>query len=56
MAIKHLTYAAIPLIAATMTAQAATVDQLNRQVQKLNQRMAAQDQSFRVNGFASLGK
>ncbi|MFT6154942.1 MAG: hypothetical protein ACJA1X_002305, partial [Bermanella sp.] len=55
MAIKHLTYAAIPLIAATMTAQAATVDQLNRQVQKLNQRMAAQDQSFRVNGFASLG-
>jgi len=55
MAIKHLTYAAIPLIAASMSAQAATVDQLNRQVQKLNQRIAAQDQRFRVNGFATFG-
>lgn len=55
MAIKHLTYAAIPLIAASLNTQAATVDQLNRQVQKLNQRLAAQDQRFRVNGFASFG-
>lgn len=55
MAIKHFTYAAIPLIAASMSSQAATVDQLNRQVQKLNQRIAAQDQRFRVNGFASFG-
>lgn len=55
MAIKHLTYAAIPLIAASMSSQAATVDQLNRQVQKLNQRIAAQDQRFRVNGFATFG-
>lgn len=53
MAIKHLTYAAIPLIAASLSTQAATVDQLNRQVQKLNQRIAAQDQRFRVNGFAT---
>lgn len=53
MAIKHLTYAAIPLIAASLNTQAATVDQLNRQVQKLNQRLAAQDQRFRVNGFAT---
>ncbi len=55
MGIKHLTYAAIPLIAASMTSQAATVDQLNKQVQKMNQRIAAQDQRFRVNGFASFG-
>jgi hypothetical protein len=55
MAIKHLTYAAIPLIAASMSVQAATVDQLNRQVQKLNQRIAEQDQRFRVNGFATFG-
>lgn len=55
MAIKHITYAAIPLIAASLNTQAATVDQLNRQVQKLNQRLAAQDQRFRVNGFASFG-
>jgi hypothetical protein len=59
MAFKHLTYAAIPLIAASMsvslTAHGATVDQLNRQVQKLNQRIAAQDQRFRVNGFATFG-
>jgi hypothetical protein len=55
MAIKHFTYAAIPLIAASMSSQAATVDQLNRQVQKLSQRIAAQDQRFRVNGFASFG-
>ncbi|MFT7111017.1 MAG: hypothetical protein ACI843_002694 [Psychrobacter glaciei] len=55
MAIKHLTYAAIPLIAASMSVQAATVDQLNRQVQKLNQRIAEQDQRLRVNGFATFG-
>ena len=55
MAIKNFTYAAIPLIAASMSSQAATVDQLNRQVQKLNQRIAAQDQRFRVNGFATFG-
>ena len=55
MAIKHLTYACIPLIAVSMSSQAATVDQLNRQVQKLSQRIAAQDQRFRVNGFASFG-
>ena len=55
MAIKHLTYACIPLIAASMSSQAATVDQLNRQVQKLSQRIAAQDQRFRVNGFATFG-
>jgi hypothetical protein len=59
MAFKHLTYAAIPLIAASMsvslTTHAATIDQLNRQIQKLSQRMAAQDQRFRINGFASFG-
>ncbi|EAT11706.1 porin [Bermanella marisrubri] len=59
MAMKKLTYAGVPLLAATMTAsftaQAVTVDQLNRQVQKLNQRIAAQDQRFRVNGFATFG-
>lgn len=57
MAMKKLTLAGVPLLAATMTAsftaQALTVDQLNRQVQKLNQRIAAQDQRFRVNGFAT---
>jgi len=55
MAMKYLTYAAIPLMAASLSTQAATVDQLNRQVQKLNQRLAAQDQRFRVNGFATFG-
>jgi hypothetical protein len=55
MAFKHLTYAAIPLIAASISVQAATIDQLTRQVQKLNQRMSAQDQSFKVNGFATFG-
>ena len=40
---------------ASMTTQAVTVDQLNRQVQKMNQRISAQDQRFRLNGFASFG-
>ncbi|WP_396587551.1 porin [Bermanella sp. R86510] len=59
MANKYLTYASVPLlaasIAATMPVQAVTVEQLNRQVQKMNQRLSAQDQRFRVNGFASFG-
>jgi hypothetical protein len=55
MAMKYLTYAAIPLMAASLSTQAATVDQLSKQVQKLNQRIAAADQRFRVNGFASFG-
>ena len=55
MAMKYLTYAAIPLMAASLSTQAVTVDQLSSQVQKLNQRIAAADQRFRVNGFASFG-
>ncbi len=52
---KYLTLASIPLLAASLNAQAVTVDQLNRQVQKLNQRISEQGQRFRVNGFASFG-
>ncbi len=52
---KYLTLASIPLLAASLSAQAITVDQLNRQVQKLNQRISEQGQRFRVNGFASFG-
>lgn len=55
MAMKYLTYAAIPLMAASLSTQAVTVDQLGKQVQKLNERIAAADQRFRVNGFASFG-
>lgn len=59
MANKYFTYAAVPVlaasIAATMPVQAVTVEQLNRQVQKMNQRLSAQDQRFRVNGFATFG-
>jgi len=55
MAMKYITYAAIPLMAASLSTHAVTVDQLNKQVQKLNQRIAAADQRFRVNGFASFG-
>ncbi len=50
---KALTLACIPLLAASLSAQAITVEQLNRQVQKLNKRIATQDQRFRVNGYAS---
>jgi len=59
MANKYFTYATVPVlaasIAATMPVQAVTVEQLNRQVQKMNQRLSAQDQRFRVNGFATFG-
>ena len=55
MVLKRLGYAAIPVFLVSMNTQAVTVDQVNRQVQKLNQRMAAQDQRFRVNGFATFG-
>lgn len=53
MVLKRLGYAAIPVLLVSMNTQAVTVDQVNRQVQKLNQRMAAQDQRFKVNGYAS---
>lgn len=55
MAMKYITYAAIPLMAASLSTQAATVDQLSKQVQKLNQRIAASDQRFKINGFATFG-
>jgi len=55
MAIKPLACAAIPLLMASMSSQAITLEQLNNQVQQMNKRMAEQDQKFRINGFASFG-
>lgn len=55
MVLKRLGYAAIPVLLISMNTQAVTVDQVNRQVQKLNQRLSAQDQRFKVNGFATFG-
>ncbi len=52
---KYLTLASVPLLAASLCTQAATTEQLNRQVQKLNQRISEQDNRFRVNGFATFG-
>lgn len=55
MAMKKLIAAAVPLALLPITAQGATVEQLERQVQSLNQRLSAQEQRFRVNGFATFG-
>lgn len=56
MAMKKLIAAASSLaLLPTMATQAATVEQLQRQVQSLNQRLSAQEQRFRVNGFATFG-
>lgn len=52
---KYIAIAAIPLMAASLSTQAATTDQVNKQIQKLNQRIAASEQRFRINGFASFG-
>lgn len=52
---KYIAYAAIPLMAASLSTQAATTDQVATQIQKLNQRIAASEQRFRINGFASFG-
>lgn len=56
MAMKKLIAAASSLaLLPTMAVEAATVEQLQRQVQSLNQRLSAQEQRFRVNGFATFG-
>lgn len=56
MAMKKLIAAASSLaLLPTMATEAATVEQLQRQVQSLNQRLSAQEQRFRVNGFATFG-
>ncbi len=55
MAMKPIACAAIPLLMAALPTQAVTLEQLNKQVQKMNQRMAEQDNKFRINGFASFG-
>jgi len=55
MAIKPIVCAAIPLLMASMSSQAITLEQLNNQVQQMNKRIAEQDQKFRINGFASFG-
>ncbi len=55
MAMKKLIAAATPLALLPMMVQGATVEQLERQVQSLNQRLSAQEQRFRVNGFATFG-
>ena len=52
---KYLTYAAIPLMVASLSTHAVTVDQVNSQVQQLNDRIAKSNQRFRINGFASFG-
>lgn len=52
---KYLAIAAIPLMAASLSTQAVTTDQVSKQIQKLNQRIAASEQRFRINGFASFG-
>ena len=55
MTLKMISLVAIPVLLVSMTSQAVTVEQLNRQVQRMNQRISEQDQRFRVNGFASFG-
>jgi hypothetical protein len=52
---KYIAIAAIPLMAASLSTQAATAGQVEKQIQKLNQRIAATEQRFRINGFASFG-
>jgi len=52
---KYIAYAAIPLMVASLSTQAATIEQVSKQVQKLNQRIADSEQKFRINGFASFG-
>lgn len=52
---KYIAIAAIPLMAASISTHAATADQVSKQVQKLNQRVAEAEQKFRINGFASFG-
>jgi hypothetical protein len=53
MATKYILPAAISLALTPLVTQAATLEQLEKQVQNMNQRISAQDQKFRVNGFAS---
>lgn len=53
MATKYILPAAISLALTPLVTQAATLEQLEKQVQNMNQRIAAQDQKFKVNGFAS---
>lgn len=53
MAMKPIACATIPLLLAALPTQAVTLEQLNKQVQQLNQRMAEQDSKFRINGFAT---
>lgn len=52
---KFLVYAAAPLMAASFSTQAVTVDQVNSQVQQLNKRITESSQRLRINGFASFG-
>lgn len=53
MAKKYILPAAISLAFAPLVTQAATLEQLEKQVQSMNQRISAQDQKMKVNGFAS---
>ena len=55
MTLKTISLAAIPVLLVSITSQAVTVEQLNRQVQRMNQRISEQDQRFRVNGYATFG-
>lgn len=55
MALKYISLVAAAVLLVSTTSQAVTVEQLNRQVQRMNQRIAEQDQRFLVNGFASFG-
>ncbi|NVK36429.1 MAG: porin [Gammaproteobacteria bacterium] len=55
MAMKPIACATIPLLLAALPTQAVTLEQLNKQVQQMNQRIAEQDNKFRINGFASFG-
>lgn len=53
MAKKYILPAAISLALTPLVTQAATLEQLEKQVQGMNQRIAAQDQKMKINGFAS---
>lgn len=55
MSLKPIACVAIPLVFASMSSQGVTLEQLSTQVQQMNQRIAAQNQKFRINGFASFG-
>ncbi|MEY8204138.1 MAG: hypothetical protein RPR40_03600, partial [Bermanella sp.] len=55
MTLKRMSLAAIPVLLVSLTSQAVTVEQLNRQVQRMNQRLAEQDQRLRINGYATFG-